>query len=646
MAFHKNKSHHAGRLSDGSVNNARMASRKNKPERTGFPSDKYIKRYSRSAHVLALISTILLVLSAVLFSIEYIQTTRQYNSQRAGKVSSASVTERKRPGMVLFLASYGPSQKLFADEQEGIAGVFDESNITCETVCMNHKAFGTEQDDAAFRSLMEERMESYQDRYAGIVTADDAALKFVLDNRETMFKDIPVVYFGVSNKDLAARASSDPYIEGYTEDLGIKETIAVAQKLIPQAVRVTAVCDNTITSEANKGIFNDLSDQFPGLDFELFNFEEHTIDETTEYLSGLGDDTILLDLDAYYDRDGNYYAVDQSVAIISKAAKIPVFRAAIDGFEEGCTAGVHTDALKASVLAAQQLVGYLNGETGLDDHSVPLSADLLEYTYNDEAMRHFGLDTSVFPADTEVVNRRENFWSDYRAILIPAILAILGMAAAFLGLRQGAKISRFRAQHDALTGLYNRHTALSKLAGYSDSGKKRAIILTDIDNFKIFNETYGHSNGDRLMEEIASLLLHYCEKHGLGCCRYGGDEFLVFVKDRGLEGEDDRLIRDIFDLFKQPILLGADLVVPSASIGAANVRPGKTAEDAVLDADIALTRAKAAGKNICMFYTEDMRKSVEGITKTKNSIVSAVQNDGFYMVYQPKVDVATGNVIG
>lgn len=267
-------------------------------------------------------------------------------------------------------------------------------------------------------------------------------------------------------------------------------------------------------------------------------------------------------------------------------------------------------------------------------------------TYNDEETHRSGPDTSTFSVNAVSIYKRENFWSQYRVILVPLMLAILGMTVAILALRQEVMVNRFRSQHDNLTGLFNRHTALTKLAGYSGSGKRYAIILTDIDNFKIINETYGHGNGDRLMAEIASRLLAYCDKQGLECCRYGGDEFLVFVKDRRLEGEDDRLVRDIFELFKQPVLLGADLVVPSASMGAANVRSDETAEDAVLDADIALTRAKASGKNLCMFYTEDMRQSVKDITATKNSIASAVQNDGFYMVYQPKVDVATGKVTG
>lgn len=238
-------------------------------------------------------------------------------------------------------------------------------------------------------------------------------------------------------------------------------------------------------------------------------------------------------------------------------------------------------------------------------------------TYNDEETHRSGLDTSTSSANAVSIYKRENFWSQYRVILVPLMLAILGMTVAILALRQEVMINRFRSQHDNLTGLFNRHTALTKLAGYSGSGKRYAIILTDIDNFKIINETYGHGNGDRLMAEIASRLLAYCDKQGLECCRYGGDEFLVFVKDRRLEGEDDRLVRDIFDLFKQPVLLGADLVVPSTSMGAANVRSDETAEDAVLDADIALTRAKASGKNLCMFYTEDMRQSVKDITATK-----------------------------
>jgi len=154
---------------------------------------------------------------------------------------------------------------------------------------------------------------------------------------------------------------------------------------------------------------------------------------------------------------------------------------------------------------------------------------------------------------------------------------------------------------DELTGLFNSRYFWSKLASeivHSHKlGQPLGLVLLDVDDFKRFNDTYGHTEGDKVLAELGRLL-QSAVRPADSPCRYGGDEFAIL-----LPGADDQASRDVCqrvrDALARCVFLPGDGAreVVNASLGAAQLQPGDDANSLVKRADQALYKAKASGKN-------------------------------------------------
>lgn len=623
------------------------------------------RKRDRTAAFLGIAAIILLIGGAVLLIAQIIRTQQ---SQAESIEQDQPVIGSTSPETVLFLSSYNPSFEIFDDEIASIEEVLYENGIACDCISMDSKVFGSKQDLAAFQKMMQER---FRDgcSYAGIIAADDNALQFCVDNREEMFEDIPIIYFGADDVELAREASSQPYFDGYLEDDCISETLEIAQRIMPAATKVLGIYDETLAGYGRQKSLEQLESSYPDLTFDTWDFTAHSLEATSEEMASLGEDTIVIVLSAYWDGNSRYYSSDQAAAILSGAADIPIFHDAPYGFASGYTAGAYMDFSKVAGMAAQRMVDVLSGKLRPQDVNEPLdTGDAVTRVVSYPMMEKFGLGLQNLPVGTEVLDRPETFWSTYRTVLVPALTILAGFLFLLLYFHRMYSMSRSREQalqqsmkelsisrekmrwtseHDYLTGLYNRQTAIRKFSDYGASGNPvYAVLLIDVDNFKSINEVYGHENGDRILQELSRKLSAFGETHDAQICRYGGDEFLILLKNRHLGDVTSPILQEIGAIFREPVRIGQDSVVPSGSCGAADSSENSTMEETILDADIALNAAKKQSKNLAVFYSGDMKREVGVVAKTKAAIIDAVENDGFFMVYQPKVDAVTGEITG
>lgn len=160
-----------------------------------------------------------------------------------------------------------------------------------------------------------------------------------------------------------------------------------------------------------------------------------------------------------------------------------------------------------------------------------------------------------------------------------------------------------RANFDALTQLYNRETFLKTLASQISiaAGKKTldAIMFVDLDDFKFFNDEYGHACGDEVLKFVADTLKEICFEHGFAG-RFGGDEFVMCLTDLTLYGDSGKVAQEIIDTLAAGFIsesTGAQLSV-HCSIGIAFlIESGKTTEDVIAAADEAMYNIKKHGKS-------------------------------------------------
>jgi diguanylate cyclase len=164
--------------------------------------------------------------------------------------------------------------------------------------------------------------------------------------------------------------------------------------------------------------------------------------------------------------------------------------------------------------------------------------------------------------------------------------------------RLGARLEH-ALHHDMLTGVHTRLSFYQR-AGAMNGGTC-AVIVTDIDNFKGFNDRYGHFAGDRALRQFAAMLTANCRKGDI-VARFGGEEFVIVLRDAGPDegfAVADRLAERVRT---STICHGAHILHLTASFGVAALPPGGDMDTAIQQADRALYRAKHAGRDRAYLY--------------------------------------------
>jgi two-component system, cell cycle response regulator len=156
------------------------------------------------------------------------------------------------------------------------------------------------------------------------------------------------------------------------------------------------------------------------------------------------------------------------------------------------------------------------------------------------------------------------------------------------------------AHIDPLTGLPNRRALMDRLqmewARMQRHGGELSFIMADIDYFKRVNDTYGHSIGDKVLQEVARAIARQCRESDLAA-RYGGEEFAVVVPNEGISSAVHLAERCRQEIEKVNLPVKGEPIRPTASLGVADAVGVPSAELLVDRADQALYRAKAAGRN-------------------------------------------------
>jgi diguanylate cyclase (GGDEF)-like protein/PAS domain S-box-containing protein len=202
-----------------------------------------------------------------------------------------------------------------------------------------------------------------------------------------------------------------------------------------------------------------------------------------------------------------------------------------------------------------------------------------------------------------------------------------------------------RALHDPLTGLANRQLILDRadqmLVRARRNGDPVAAFFVDLDNFKDANDSLGHEAGDRLLQAVASRLVGFLRSSDT-VGRLGGDEFVLLAEGLSLSGGPGVIAERIRQVLKPAFYVEGFETIPitvSASVGIA-VGDRQSAQDLLRDADIALYRAKGAGRDQSIVFEEAMQLAANDRLVLRNELEGALTEGEFVLLYQPIVDLA------
>jgi len=208
---------------------------------------------------------------------------------------------------------------------------------------------------------------------------------------------------------------------------------------------------------------------------------------------------------------------------------------------------------------------------------------------------------------------------------------------------------KIQATHDSLTGLPNRVLLLDRiqhaLASAKRSNQRVGILFFDLDRFKLVNDSLSHHAGDELLKAVAKRLKGTVRGEDT-IARQGGDEFVVVVPNLKNEKEIEKVAKKLLDVFKTPFKISNKNIVISASIGITLYpRDGKTPEILLRNADLAMYRAKGLGGNQFQFYSDELSKESKVRLERENELRHAIENNEFYLYYQPQFDINTKEVL-
>ena len=210
------------------------------------------------------------------------------------------------------------------------------------------------------------------------------------------------------------------------------------------------------------------------------------------------------------------------------------------------------------------------------------------------------------------------------------------------------------ASEDALTGLANRRTLSESLEYLLDQqvtaqekyARGLAVLYLDLDRFKIVNDTRGHAIGDKLLQAVAKRLKE-CVRTTDQVGRLGGDEFAVLLSSGDQQGRPEVIAKRLVETLSRPYDINGQQLLIGVSIGIALApEDGKTADDLLISADLALYAAKAAGRGTYRFFAKDMNEGVKARQQLETDLRVAIDRKDLELHYQPIINLRENAIVG
>jgi diguanylate cyclase (GGDEF)-like protein len=229
-------------------------------------------------------------------------------------------------------------------------------------------------------------------------------------------------------------------------------------------------------------------------------------------------------------------------------------------------------------------------------------------------------------------------------------LILYGLYVGMIKYEEGVEKVHHLAFHDALTGLPNRYKLMEYLQNSIErckrNNKELAVIFLDLDRFKFINDSKGHFTGDLILKQVAERLVKNVREEDI-VARHGGDEFIVLM-EVVQQTQVEEVVKRIHESFTQPFLLDSgEEFFTSPSIGISLLsKDGEDSETLLINADIAMYRAKKRGKNTYQFFVHQQDNNQERKIKLEHGLMKALDKKEFLLHFQPQIKLDTAECKG
>lgn len=566
---------------------------------------------------------------------------------------------------ILFISSYDISDEIFQKQIEGIEEALEGTQIHVDHFHVQPYQAEEDRDAADFYANLNYYLYKKGIQYDGILTGDDRSLNLLRQYKEALFPDIPSVFFSVRNQKLVKNVSKNSMMTGYYMLSYMEDTLDLATALQNKAKSILAIYDNSYLGVEEREEFLALQDKFPDYRFGGINFSQLNREEFIQSLEKIREDSILLYLYADEDIAGNRYPRNHMTKVILSNVDTPVYGHAMGEEIPGFLGGRVPDYRLMAEDGTQLLLDILSNKVKIEEQ--PVTEDSPGKLYiNSRVLAAYRLSGKNLPKHCVIEGGVWDIWRKYHDIIAVALLPIISFFLFSLYFVLSKMRSRklfkvleeendqllfeqdklcHKLRYDYLTELLNRQTALSNMEELLKNSMEFSCVLVDIDNLKELNELRGYETGDLYLSAVANRLKKMERDYGAVASRYGGDEFLLVFPGTILE-ENSMEIREIQAAFYRSITVSGETVYMKASGGIACSEGKVSPKEVVMSAGIALSAAKTKGKNHFVFYTDELRYRKEKINQILKMVERAIQENAFYMVYQPQVECKGRKIVG
>ncbi len=604
-----------------------------------------------------IVSVLAIVITAAMLYFLFQAWQTEYQADRPEDVAETWDADRH----VLFISSYHDTFATVVPQRRGLQQVFSKHNVSMDIEYMDTKNYDTRENEKLFYQMMRYKLANHNP-YDAIIIGDDAALHFAEKYQQELFPETPIVFLGINDRGYGEKMAENPWMTGSLERYYMNETLDLMLRVKPGIRRVVVIYDETRTGMGDYSEFIQMVSDYPGLDFSSLNFSDMTAEELAAELRELPADSIVFFLVASLDRNGNRYSIPEATELIASNSPVPVLRQSEGGIGLGALGGKITDYEVIGRDAAKTVVEVLDGK---DISAIPLMKENGEgrYVFDCRMLQRFGIPENVLPDGTRLLNARASYWMEHRAVLLPmlGIVAVLLMLLVLVyrnymkivlvrsELADTEQIVSYQSTYDMLTDLPNRQSAMDEMRRRLAEEKPFTAMIVDLDNFKKLNDFYSHDIANEILMVLADRLQDRFLKKNPGsfAARIGGDEFMLIVPGI-LQESDGEMIRQVLDIFHQPVNHGETKIPLTASIGivCSTDEPENSADLMFGNADIALVEAKRAGKSGYRFYRSENKQSQRRLNEVEDILRDAIEKEAFTVFYQPQVDAQTKKLHG
>lgn len=313
---------------------------------------------------------------------------------------------------VLLISSYNPAFPTFFQQINGLNSVFKPAGILLDIEFMDSKRFYKPENILAFHNLLKLKLTGL-DPYDIIVTSDDNAFEFALEYHDEFFHNIPVVFFGVNQQDLARSMNSNDLVTGVIEAVSMHETLELAFDLFPKVKNIYAIVDASPSGQGDLETFKGHSAHFIGKKLDVLSLEKYSWDEFGRKLEKLSDKDAVLLLSAYRDKSGTGKLFGDSLDLIVSHSKVPVFHLWEHGLGQGILGGKVISQFEQGVAAANICLDIFNGQQ-VKNIPVVEGAEVNKFIFDYNILKKFHINKDSLPPTSLIVNQSESFFYQYR----------------------------------------------------------------------------------------------------------------------------------------------------------------------------------------------------------------------------------------